>query len=141
MYPGHVAIVYMLAALYLFRATLDVATKLCYVCWSLGLKEEGSDCCSESHDNIEFHFLNQRSCCKPRTLQPHLSSTTVLAKEAGGCSRHEKFMALEIFFGYVLVLGRGAVKALVIILVLDVLFFAKAYGIEWNGNNGVVSYV
>ena len=32
-------------------------------------------------------------------------------------------------------------EALVINLALDVLFFAEAYGIEWNGINGIVSYV
>ena len=32
-------------------------------------------------------------------------------------------------------------EALVIILVLHVPFFAEAYRLEWNGLNGVVSYV
>ena len=32
-------------------------------------------------------------------------------------------------------------QALAIILALDVLFFAKAYGMEWNGINGIASYV
>ena len=32
-------------------------------------------------------------------------------------------------------------QALVIILALDVLFFAEAYGMEWNGINGIASYV
>ena len=29
------------------------------------------------------------SCCNPLTLQPYLSSTTVVAREWGGCSRIE----------------------------------------------------
>ena len=28
-----------------------------------------------------------------------------------------------------------------IILALDVFFFVEAYGVEWNGMNGVASYV
>ena len=112
MYLGLVAIVHMLSALYSFRATLDVAAKLCCVCWSSGPKKEASDCCSESHDKIEFHFLNQRSYCKLLFLQPHLSSTTVLAMEVGGCSRHEKFGALQILLVKRLSWGGGLWKHL-----------------------------
>ena len=112
MYPSLVAIVHMLSALYLFRATLDVVAKLCYICWSSGQKEEASDCCSENHDKIEFHFLNQRSFYKPLSLQPALSSTTMLAMEVGGCRRHEKFGALQIFLVKRLSWGGGLWKHL-----------------------------
>ena len=79
-------------------------------------------------------------------LQAPYPSTSLVVHDSvgqggGGCSKFEKFVTLEIFFGQALVLERGTVEALVIILALDVLFFAAAYGIEWNGINGVVSHV